>query len=120
MSSIDMRQRAIALLDQLSHTKLAAVVQLLEVLAEPISQFSESQPSGNPEEARLLAVIQRLLMDFDQARLEALRERCEWGQLSEAEHQELIQAEDRLEQDRAERLEALMNLANLRNFDWIS
>jgi len=49
-----------------------------------------------------------------------LRERCEWGQLSEAEHQELLQCEDRLEQDRAERLEALINLAKLRNLDLIS
>ncbi|MBD2424774.1 hypothetical protein [Phormidium sp. FACHB-1136] len=101
MSSTDIRQRAMALLDQLPHTKLAAVVQLLEVLAEPISPPSESHPSG----------------DFDQARLEDLRERCEWCELSEAEHQELIQYEDRLEQDRAERLEALMNLAKLRNLD---
>lgn len=117
MSSTDIRQRAMALLDQLPHTKLAAVVQLLEVLAEPISPPSESHPSGDPEEAQWLAVIERPLTDFEQARLEDLRERCEWCELSEAEHQELIQYEDRLEQDRAERLEALMNLAKLRNLD---
>lgn len=115
MSSTDIRQRAMALLDQLPHTKLAAVVQLLEVLAEPISQSSESR--SHLEEAQWLAVIERPLTDFDQARLEDLRERCEWCELSEAEHQELIQYEDRLEQDRAERLEALMNLAKLRNLD---
>jgi len=48
-------------------------------------------------------VIERPLANFDPARLEDLRERCEWGQLSEAEHQELLHYEDRLEQDRAER-----------------
>ncbi len=109
-----------ALLDQLPNTKLAAVVQLLEVLAEPISQSSESQSPSHLEEAQWLAVIERPLANFDQARLEDLRERCEWGQLSEAEHQELIQCEDRLEQDRVERLEALINLAKLRNLDLIS
>ena len=101
MSSTDIRQRAMALLDQLPHTKLAAVVQLLEVLAEPISQSSESR--SHLEEAQWLAVIERPLANFDPARLEDLRERCEWGQLSEAEHQELLHYEDRLEQDRAER-----------------
>lgn len=65
-------------------------------------------------------MIERPLTDFDQARLENLRQRCKWGELSEAEHQELIQYEDSLEQDRVERLEALMNLAKLRNLDLIS
>ena len=117
MASTDLRQRVIALLDQLPQTKLVAVVQLLEVLAEPISQSPDAQKPANPEEAQWLAVIQRPLAHFDQARLGDLRQRCEWGQLSEAEHQELLQYEDQLEQDRAERLEALMNLAKLRNLD---
>jgi len=115
MSPIDIRQQAIALLDQLPQYKLAVVVQLLEVLAEPTPQ-----PSANPEEAQLLAVIQQHLPEPEQARLDDLRDRCEWGELSDAEHQELIRYEDLLEQHRVERLEALMNLAKLRNLDLLS
>lgn len=114
MPPIDIRQRAIALLDQLPQNKLAAVVQLLEVLAEPASQ------TANPDEAPLLAIIQWQLPALEQSRLDDLRDRCEWGELSEAEHQQLIHYEDRLEQHRVERLEALMNLAKLRNLDLLS
>jgi hypothetical protein len=42
-----------------------------------------------------------------------LRDRCEWGELTEAEHQELIDYEDLLEQKRVERLEDLLQLAKL-------
>ncbi len=105
MPPLDIRQRAIALLDQLPQNKLAAVVQLLEVLAEPASQ------TANPDEAPLLAIIQWQLPALEQSRLDDLRDRCEWGELSEAEHQQLIHYEDLLEQHRVERLEALMNLA---------
>jgi hypothetical protein len=115
MSSIDIRQQAIALLDQLPQNKLVAVVQLLEILAEPTAQTSAS-----PEEARLLEVIQHHLPESEQARLDDLRGRCEWGELSETEYQELIRYEDQLEQHRVERLEALMELAKLRNLDLVS
>jgi hypothetical protein len=54
MPPLDIRQRAIALLNQLPQNKLAAVVQLLEVLAEPAPQTPASS-----EEAPLLAVIQQ-------------------------------------------------------------
>jgi hypothetical protein len=124
MPPIDIRQRAIALLDQLPQNKLVAVVQLLEVLAEPAPQTPT-----NPDEAPLLAIIQWQLPPLEQSRLDDLRDaqraaqegqRCEWGELSEAEHQQLIHYEDRLEQHRVERLEALMNLAKLRNLDLLS
>jgi hypothetical protein len=108
----DIRQHAIALLNQLPHNKLIAVVQLLEVLAESVPQTP-----ANPEEAQLLEIIQWHLASTEQARLDDLRDRCEWGELSEAEHQELIRYEDQLEQHRVERLEALMKLARLRNLD---
>jgi hypothetical protein len=115
MSPLDIRQRAIALLDQLPQNKLSAVVQLLEVLAEPTSQTP-----ANPEEAPLLAVIQWQLPASEQSRLNDLRDRCEWGELSEVEHQELLHYEDRLEHHRVERLAALIALAKLRNLDLIS
>lgn len=107
----EIRQQAIALLDRLSPEKLTAILQLLEVLAEPL------QPKMATEETTLLQTIQHGLSSGEQRRLEELRNRCEWGELSEAEHQELIDYEDLLEQQRVERLEALMQLAKLRNIN---
>ncbi|MEL7316337.1 MAG: hypothetical protein AAFN08_15550 [Cyanobacteria bacterium J06559_3] len=115
MSSVDIRQQAISLLEHLPQNKLEAVVQLLEVLAEPIPQ-----PSTNPEESRLIDIIQRQLPEGEATRLNELRQRCEWGELSEPEHQELIRYEDSLEQHRVNRLQALMELAQLRNLDLVS
>ncbi|MFZ4678186.1 MAG: hypothetical protein ACOYM4_21250 [Nodosilinea sp.] len=108
MPSLDIRQRAIALLDQLPQNKLAAVVQLLEVLAEPAPQTP-----ANPAETPLIAIIQWQLPASEQSRLDDLRDQCEWGELSAAEHQELLHYEDRLEQHRVERLEALISTAKL-------
>lgn len=111
----DIRQKAIALIGQLPQDKLMAVVQLLEFLAEP------PQPSTvSTKEAQLLEVIENHLPGDEQVRLNTLRNRCELGELSEAEHQELIGYEDLLEQLRVERLEALIELAKLRNIDIIS
>jgi hypothetical protein len=115
MPPVDIRQRAISLIEQLPQNKLAAVVQLLEILTEPTSQNT-----ANAKEASLLEIIQRHLPETEQARLNELRDRCEWGNLTEAEHQELIRYEDHLEQHRVERLEALMELARLRNLDLVT
>jgi hypothetical protein len=108
----DIRRRAIELIEQLSEERLTAVVQLLEFLSEP-SKFAAS----NPIELALVEVIQRRLSPNEQKRLEELRKRGEWGELTDMEHEELIQYEDQLEQWRVERLEALMELARLRNMD---
>lgn len=108
----DIRRRAIELIEQLSEERLTAVVQLLEFLSEP-SKFAAS----NPIELALVEVIQRRLAPNEQKRLEELRKRGEWGELTDMEHEELIQYEDHLEQWRVERLEALMELARLRNID---
>lgn len=108
----DIRQKAIALIDQLPQDKLMAVVQLLEFLAEPPQHSTVSA-----QEAQLLEAIENHLPEDEQAHLNTLRDRCEWDELSEAEHQELIGYEDLLEQQRVERLEALIELAKLRNID---
>jgi hypothetical protein len=68
----------------------------------------------------LIEVIQRRLPPNEQKRLEELREKCEWGELTDIEQEELIQYEDRLEQWRVERLEALIELARLRNIDLLT
>ena len=94
----EIRQQAIALLDRLSPAKLTAVLQLLEVLAEPPQSTSPAQ------EAAMLQTIQHGLPPEEQRRLDELRDRCECGELSEAEHQELIGYEDLLEQQRVKPL----------------
>ncbi|MEJ6486245.1 hypothetical protein N0Y54_34145 [Nostoc punctiforme UO1] len=111
----DIRRRAIELIEQLSEERLTAVVQLLEFLSEP-SKFAAS----NPIELALIEVIQRRLAPNEQKRLEELRKRGEWGELTDMEHEELITYEDQLEQWRVERLEALMELARLRNMDLLT
>ncbi|MBN3993567.1 MAG: hypothetical protein HWQ36_24525 [Nostoc sp. NMS2] len=111
----DIRRRAIELIEQLSEERLTAVVQLLEFLSEP-SKFAAS----NPIELALVEVIQRRLAPNEQKQLEELRKRGEWGELTDMEHEELIQYEDQLEQWRVERLEALMELARLRNMDLLT
>jgi hypothetical protein len=93
-SSLDIRQRAMTLVEQLPPEQLMVVVQLMEFLAQ-----SGQQGKASSEE---------------------LRDRSEWGELSEPEHQELIQYENLLEQQRVERLEALIKLAELKNVDLLT
>lgn len=69
------------------------------------------------QKARLLEAIENHLPEDKQIRLNTLRDRSRWGELSKAEHQELIGYEDLLEQQRVERLKALIELAKLRNID---
>jgi hypothetical protein len=109
----DHRKRAIELLEILSPDYLTAIVQLLEFLTEP-TQRSIS----NPQEMASLEVIKRHLSPDKKQRLDDLRDRCEWGELTPAEHEELLQYEDQMEQWRVERLQALMELAKLKDIDW--
>lgn len=111
----DIRRRAIELIEQLSEERLTAVVQLLEFLSEP-SKFAAS----NPIELALVEVIQRRLAPNEQKRLEELRKRGEWGELTDMEHEELITYEDQLEHWRVERLEALMELAVALDMDLLT
>jgi hypothetical protein len=110
----DIRQRAIALIEQLPTEKLAVITQLLEILAAPAAT------PDHPDESTLLDTIQRQLPTDTQTRLIELRDRCEWGELTEAEHRELLNYEDLLEQRNVERLEALMKLASIRNVDLVT
>ena len=112
LSATDIRQKAISLIGQLSQERLIAVVQLLECLAEPPQQSTMSA-----EEVPLLEAIAHQLPEEDLLRLNILRDRCEFGELRETEHQELIRYEDLLEEQRVKRLEALMELAKIRNID---
>ena len=113
--STDIRKKAIILVEQLPQRKLPAVVQLLELLAEP-----SGENIVNEEESKLIDTIQQQLPKDEQLRLNDLRDRRERDELNEAEYQQLISYEDRLEAYWAERLAALINLAKLRDIDLVS
>ena len=103
------RQRVIQLVEQLPDESLSEVIDLLNNL---LGQTSQSQPliSSNAEEL-LLQVIGRRLLPDDQARLDYLRERNENGDITEAEHQELLDFVSRVENEDAERAAAILQLA---------
>lgn len=73
--------------------------------------------SNSLQEDALLQIIQRRLPLDDQVRLNALRQRNEAGNITEAEHQELLRYIDRVEQQDANRAAALIQLAQLRQVD---
>jgi aconitase A len=111
----EIRQRAIALLEQLPGESLVRAVEFLETLSQESLQRSETPL---PEaEAALLEIIQRRLSSEEQKRLAYLRQKNEIGVITETEHQELLMYVDRVEQQDAERAEALIKLAQLRQVD---
>ena len=111
----EIRQRAIALLEQLPGESLARAVKFLEALSYEALQESETIPEAN--ETGLLEIIQRRLPPEDQQRLAYLRQRNEAEEITDVEHQELLVYIARVEQQDAERAEALIKLAQLRQVD---
>ncbi|GBO56374.1 hypothetical protein APA_4710 [Pseudanabaena sp. lw0831] len=103
------RQRVIQLVEQLPDESLSEVIDLLNNL---LRQTRQSQPliSSNSEEL-LLQVMGRRLLPDDQARLDYLREQNESGDITEAEHQELLDFVSRVENEDAERVAAILQLA---------
>lgn len=112
----EIRQRAIALLEQLPGDSLVRAVAFLEALSQESSPQAEA-PLLAAEEAALLAVIQRRPSPEDQERLDYLRQRSEQEIITDTEHQELLNYIERIEQQDAERAEALIKLAQLRQVD---
>lgn len=106
---VDIREKAIALIQELPHERLADVVQFLENL------------SASPEligEAKLIQVItQNPLAEAQKERLAELRDRSEQAPLDEPAQQELLGLEDQMEAWTIQRLEAMIKLADLRNTD---
>jgi hypothetical protein len=108
--STDIRQRAKDLVDQLPDSSLQQVVTFLEALQTPSSNL---EPPSEPE-ANLLATIQWQLAPEDQTRLDYLRQSAEAESLTPEEHQEFLSYADLIEQRDAQRAEALLQLAQLR------
>jgi hypothetical protein len=114
-ASTDIRQRAISLLETLSNDKLTQAVELLESLSQSPQADSAVIPS---EEVSLLQTINRRLPATEQQRLDYLRLQLEAETITEPERQELLKLSDRLEQQDAERAEALFQLAQLRQVNF--
>jgi hypothetical protein len=103
------RQRVMQLVEQLPDESLGEVVDLLNNLLRQTRQ-SQTLISSKSEEL-LLQVIGRRLLPDDQARLDYLREQNESGDITEVEHQELLGFVSRVENEDAERLAAILQLA---------
>ena len=103
------RQKVMLLVEQLPDESLSEVIDLLNNL---LRQPRQSQPliSSNSEEL-LLQVIGRRLLPDEQARLDYLREQNESGEITEAEHQELLDFVSRVENEDTERVAATLQLA---------
>jgi hypothetical protein len=102
----EIRQRAIALLENLPGASLVKAVKFLESLSHEVV-----------EESALIEIIQRRLSSEAQDRLAYLRQQNEREVITDTEHQELIVYIDRIEQQDADRAEALIKLAQLRQVD---
>jgi DNA-binding GntR family transcriptional regulator len=112
----NIRQHAQELIEQLPGSSLPQVVEFLEGLRHSIDSTHQRLPE-NLQEPALLFIIQRRLPPEDRVRLNYLRQQNESGTITEPEHQELLEYVDRVEQQDAERAEALINLSRLRNVD---
>ena len=112
----EIRQRAMTLLEQLPGESLIKAVEFLESLSHEFLQLSETSKTPNSETA-LLQIIQRRLSPEEQHRLSYLRQQNENEEITETEYQELLKYINRIEQQDAERAEALIQLAKLRQVD---
>ncbi|MBW4604407.1 MAG: hypothetical protein KME29_33765 [Calothrix sp. FI2-JRJ7] len=112
----EIRERAIALLDQLPGESLERAVEFLEALSHEALQESEV-PKSKVDEAGLLEVIKKRLPPEQRERLNYLRYSNEDEEITDAEHQELLMYIERVEEQDVERMEALIKLAQLRSCD---
>jgi DNA polymerase III gamma/tau subunit len=114
--STEIRQKALSLLEQLPQPSLNKAVEYLETLAQNAQQETINLTSLS-NETQLIKIIQFHLSSDEQKRLEYLRQQQETGKITEQEHQELLNYVDQIEQEDAQRAEALIQLAQLRQVD---
>ena len=112
----EIRQRAIALLEQLPGESLIKAVEFLESLSHQALQVSETKISET-RETDLIQIIQHQLSSQQQDRLNYLRQQNETEEITETEHQELLIYVELIEKQDAERAEALIQLAQMRGVD---
>ena len=105
----DIRSQAVQLVEALPQKQLADAVRFLELLSKLDMYVPKTK-----REAELVSTIQRRLSSEKQERLDHLRDINQKGApLSDSEYKELIRLEDELEKFAAERLNALIQLADL-------
>jgi hypothetical protein len=104
-----LRQRLQNLVETLPEESLLRAEYLLTDL-----KSAAVSPSTGSQEAPLIAIIERRLAPEAQTRLNDLRQRLADETITEAEHQELLTFIDPIEQMDAERVEAMIQLAQLR------
>jgi len=105
----NLRQRLQTLVEALPEESLLRAETLLTALHQDVSATRLSP------EASLIAIIQRRLPPPEQQRLNLLRQNLTNETITEVEHQELLGYVELIEQMDAERAEALIQLAQLRN-----
>jgi hypothetical protein len=115
-----LRQRLQTLVETLPEASLLQAESLL-VQLNPSIAMTVGEAAGNgrqsSEEAPLLAIIERRLPIQAQTRLNFLRQRLADETITEAEHQELLTFIEPIEQMDAARVEAMIQLAQLRKVD---
>ncbi|NEO84258.1 MAG: hypothetical protein F6J87_08395 [Spirulina sp. SIO3F2] len=108
--TLEQRQQIHQLVEQLPSETLQDAIQLLQGLSNRAARVAR--------EAELLAVVQRCLPPSQQERWAVLRGKLAEETLTEREHQEFLTYSDLLELWNAERVEAVMELAQLRGVEF--
>ena len=114
--STEIHQKALSLLEQLPQKSLNKAVEYLETLSQNAQQETINSTSLS-NETQLIKIIQFRLSPEKQKRLDYLRQQNETGKITEEEHQELLNYVDQIEEQDAQRAEALIQLAQLRQVD---
>jgi hypothetical protein len=114
--STEIHQKALSLLEQLPQKSLNKAVEYLETLSQNVQQKTVNS-SIVSNENQLIEIIQLRLSPDKQKRLHYLRQQNEIGKITEQEHQELLNYVDQIEEQDAQRAEALIQLAQLRQVD---
>ena len=114
--STEIHQKALSLLEQLPKESLNKAVEYLETLSQNVQQETVNS-SIVSNENQLIEIIQLRLSPDKQKRLNYLRHQNEIDKITEQEHQELLNYVDQIEAQDAQRAEALIQLAQLRQVD---
>lgn len=112
----NLRKRLQTLVEALPEESLPRAETLLTALHQDVSATSTSSTTPSSETS-LLAIIQRRLPTPTQQRLNLLRQHLADEIITEVEHQELLGYVELIEQMDADRAEALIQLAQLRNIN---
>ena len=113
MDEMITRQDVIALINALPNETLPELAQFAEFLR--FKMVPRASFALDADEQKLLTIIQRRLTPEQQQQLNGLRQKNEMGELTAAERAELLQITEQIENADAERAQALIELARLRN-----